>query len=53
MKIRVEFYYKSNPNFGTAATFDNVADAAKWARWVHGPEYRPGTKYSIKITRED
>lgn len=50
--VTVEFIYRSNPAVGVKATFDNPADAARWARWAHGPEYRPGTRYDIKITRE-
>lgn len=50
--ITVEFVYRNNPATGTKASFANVHDAAAWARWAHGPEYRPGTRYRIVVTRD-
>lgn len=49
--ITVEFIYRNNPAFGTKATFATVREAAAWARVAHGREHRPGTRYSIVVTR--
>lgn len=49
--ITVEFIYRSNPAAGVKATFNNVTDAARWARYAHGAEYRPGTRYELRVTR--